>query len=63
MAIHVECACQSRNNPDDSTVRQTMATGKPPKRLMVWMKSRRATMNATPKDVRQSAAPFQWRLA
>ena len=44
-------------------MRQTLATGKPPKVPMVRMKIRRATMNAIPKAVRQRAAPFQWRLS
>ena len=63
MAIHGACACHSRSMPRDSTERQIMAMGNPPKRLMVEMKSRRATMKATPNAVRQRAALFQCRLA
>ena len=61
-AIQGELARHSRSSPSDSTERQAMATGNPPKRLMVWMNSRRAAINANPKAVRQRAAPDQWRL-
>ena len=59
IAIHGECACHSRSSPSDSTERQTMATGNPPKRLMVWMKSRRASneRHAKSRQAERGAVP------